>query len=277
MKNTYSRDIMRHAIFYVCLAQLGAAHGSEYSQTIHVGLDLHAFHYKEYDARGHVLDREDGVLPGLKVGFEARSGLYGIAIFAAAWNGTVEYDGQTQAGSPLTATSDATITDYRLAFSRGISSGANQAAVPARLIAEIGTRRWDRKIRSTARTNSLYEVYRWPYYRLGGEISLSETDKLSVGAKALAGRTFSSSLEVHIKGYDTTTLDLKPGNSFHLSIPVSYRWRPKRSLLVEPYFDYWHFDESSLQPLSRNGVSVGLVQEPENETSSFGITLSTRF
>lgn len=215
-----------------------------------------------------MLLREDGLLPGINFGYEVRSGLDAIAMLVAVWDGNVDYDGRTQTGRPLSTSTDTTITNYSVAIKRDISSH------PTSIIVSIGMRRWDRHIRRTALTNSLYEIYYWPYYMLSGESTLFDQGKFDVTASVSVGRSFASTMDLNIRGYDTATLNLPPGNTFRLSVPVSYQWKPDITLNIEPYFHYWHFDRSGKESLYRNGITAGQVHEPENETTSFGLTLS---
>ncbi len=268
---TLSLQIARQAILFLCLGQVGLAFASDYSEYIHIGLDSQSFHFKEYDEQGNLLLREDGLLPGIEFGYDVSSGPDTIAMRIAVWDGNVDYEGQTQTGNPLSTTTDTTITNYSVAFMRDIRNH------PVSLIVSLGMRRWDRHIRRTALTNSLYEIYYWPYYMLSGESTLFEQDKFDVKASLSVGRSFSSTMDLHISGYDTTTLNLPSGNTFRLGIPISYQWKPDRTLNIEPYFHYWHFDRSRREPLYRNGVIVGQVHEPENETTSFGVSLSMQF
>ncbi len=48
-------------------------------------------------------------------------------------------------------------------------------------------------------------------------------------------------------------------------------------LIIEPYFKYWHVDDSDTARLTLNGSHYANVYEPENKTKSYGIRLSLSF
>lgn len=261
---------------FLCLSlsYAASAPASDLTYQFQVGLKLSDFQYKEFGADGGLLDREDGLLPGVQLGLELRSLPYTIALSLQRQDGNSDYRGQTQIGTPLDTNTRETIIDYSLALKRDILLDSH----PVSLIIALGKRRWDREIERTAITNSLNETCHWPYYLLGGETNFWSNDKLSVGIRALIGRTFDSTLEVHIRDYDATTLDLRNGDALFISIPVEYRSRSQHTRVIELYLQYWHFEASPAKPLLRHGYPTGnLIHEPESETLILGITLALRF
>lgn len=241
---------------------------------LQAGLSLSRFHYKEFDTDGGLLDREDGLLLGTNVSVELVSHPYTLALGLQGKRGEIDYRGHTQIDAPLVTTTEENIARYYISVSREFVIDAH----PVALTAELGKRRWERDIRRTAVTNSLYEVYRWPYFLIGGAVTLWHNEKLDFGIKALVGQSFNSTLKVFISGYDTTTLNLSNGDTLLIGIPINYRWHAQKTLVIEPHVQYWYFEESPVAPLHRNGIATGsLIHEPENETLVLGITFAVRF
>jgi hypothetical protein len=265
---------LRRMLFCLGLACMTTLQAGEVSYQFQAGLDFSTLRYKEFDANGRLLDREDGPMPGLLIGAELLAPPYTLSLSTEGQYNSISYRGQTQIGVPLKTTTTETITRYSLKLMRNMSMDPHSL----RLIAEVGERRWLRSIGKTATTNSLYEVYRWPYYLLGGAATLWHSEESSLDVQALAGKSFGSTLDARINGYDNTTLELKSGDTFLISLPFSYQPRfARRTLIIEPHAEYWLFEKSSTEGLSINGTPTGsLVHEPRNETLGYGINFSIR-
>ena len=68
---------------------------------LRLGASIQDFGYKEFNDQNVLIDREDGLMPGLLVEFGSQwqdvAGIFRFELF----DGLVDYDGQTQSGIPI--------------------------------------------------------------------------------------------------------------------------------------------------------------------------------
>ncbi len=249
-------------------------HANDVIYQFETGLNLSSFQYKEFSLNGNLLDREDGVLPGLFIEAKADNFPYQYSLGFSEQRSTLDYSGKTQLGRALETRTLETIYQYSFKVKRHLF----EQPYPTHLMVEIGERRWDRNIYQTAISNSLSEIYRWPYIMLGGSIQVLNEAKKDFEIQVLYGKSFNAALDIYLEGFDRTTLKLEQGDVLVIKMPLSIKNVGGYTLQIEPYFEYWHFDQSEQSALFINGLPSGYFAiEPENETTLFGVNISFLF
>lgn len=239
-----------------------------------VGPSLLSFHYKETAARNAVLDREDGLLPGIEISSGIRTDLFAALIAASFHGGTITYDGKTQTGSPLTTDTRESIADVAISITRAIGP----SDYSPQLVAGFGYREWRRDIQSTNSTVGLFEVYRWTYWMLGVEADVLRNDSWNAGIDWRLMRPVHPTIEVEVPGFDPLTLELGSGYSMAIGLPIEYRLGAGRSIVVRPYWQSWYLERSDFKRLYAGGSPTGFsAQEPDSETMVFGVSTLLNF
>jgi|AntRauTorcE11898_2_1112593.scaffolds.fasta_scaffold03131_3 hypothetical protein len=246
-----------------------------------VAADSLAFQYREFDADGRELNREDGTLPGIRL--TARGA--GRRLFARAdlsfHDGDVDYDGETQRGAPFR-----TDTDTRL-VSASVELGGWIGSRPGRWGTYLRLARcaWERDIQGRGNVQGLFEEYRWT--EVGGGVrrvwpqagTTGWRHELSAtGFTVVDGEVDVALSRLQGSDLDDTTLDL--GSEFGLRFRYT-AIRPLANglrLWIEPYYEYWEFGRSNTRPITSNGMATGgAVTEPRSESQRLGLAVGLAF
>ena len=254
-------------LLYPLTAVSGVKESNKYAW---LGFTALNFDYEEFDDLGISLDREDGVLPGISLGLGAESGSW----FAEA--GFIWHSGSVDYYSPsVTSKTDEDILDI------GLSTGVwifNSESLRAGFLAGVGSREWQRNIRSTATASGLDETYRWGYGTLGLRWQQAIGEKTKIVADIQLTRTINPEIDVHFKsGFDDIELDLGEANGHRFYITLLKQLGDKASLMIYPWYEYWELGRSADTTLFANGIPSGTVFEPRSETRNYGLTIGVRW
>ena len=277
---TSSRRNMKSAICYLMLTCLCLVSPCLFAQqtaqtSIAISPTAHYFNYTEFDDNGVELDKETGFIPGIEFSASRAVGLKQnvLSIKAAYFSGKVDYDGQTQGGTPFQTETDQTLYDIGLRY----SWKTNTPSAPERLYLGISLHHWDRDIQGKGNVSGLFETYRWgeaalglihPFYTsLAGQIILD------------AGLLYIVNPEITIDltpfGYGEPTLDLgsRLGSRFKLIFQSNVNNSLQYSAAL--YFEAWNFGRSADKTLGSLTNSI-IVHEPKSETRNAGIQLTIK-
>lgn len=237
-----------------------------------LGVSAQDFGYKEFNDQDVLLDREDGPIAGLVMEFGKEWTAYSGVLRFELMDGVIEYDGQTQGGTPLTTRSEERIINMEALIRHKLDT---KSQLEKTLIAGFGYREWRRTIRPTNITIGLTEIYRWPYLTLGGAATLWRSGLRSVGVDARWLRPIHPSMAVDLAGYDGVSLALGAKNSARLSFPMRLASKPQQRWTITPYWESWRLGRSADRVLTSGGVATtSTAHEPRSETNVFGITLT---
>ncbi len=232
------------------------------------------FNYQETGSAGQVLNEETGDIPGVYVAWSSVFGSYAWARLEASYaSHSVTYEGQTQAGAPLT-----TSTHERLIHYDGRVGGQwLQTAIAVRPFLSVRYQRWDREIQPTASSLALNEYYRWWEAGVGVEScgsgwSWAAEVCLDLGVF----RTTAAEVEVALGSDPDNYPVLEPGDGS--GYRVQLRWSPPASshLVVSLFHAAWDFDRSDSE-LVRLGFAQLRIREPASEASRQGVRVALRF
>jgi hypothetical protein len=237
---------------------------------------LKDFSYKELDTSGDLLDREDGVAPGVILGLSREWRDLFFAVDFSYYGGDVDYDGQTQSGIPITTQTNAQFSDVSFRAERRQRTATGRAYGT---YVGLGYHEWVRDIESTRTTGGafvqgLLETYTWWTAELGARISLYQA---GAGRWQLDARflyTLDPSVEVDSHGlFDRTTLEPAGRPGFRVALPWEYGAKGQATgFIVEPWVEYYEFGESDKETITSGGTPVGTAFEPRSETRNFGVS-----
>lgn len=259
-------------VFFQLFAVSAFASNRPVSENISLGFALQDFGYKEFSDQNTLLDREDGLIPGISGAYSRQTGKYSLDINFSYLKGNVVYDGQTQGGIPLKTKTNEQITDTSISL--GILD-ALKLAKPSTLYFGFGYREWRRDILPTGTVLGLFETYHWYYGFIGGMVELLKNEKLTLWLDGRLTRPMNPIMRVCLSGFDCADLNLGVNTSGRVSLPIHYQLYPNNKLIIEPYFESWDFGRSPGEALTINGALTGaVILEPRSETRNIGINVS---
>ena len=243
--------------------------------TFEIGAGLMAFDYVEYDDNNVFLDGETGLIPGVIVKLKTNKRIY------YEWEGslyynTIEYDGQTQGGSPVVTDSDALILDTHFKIGLNFEPAFEREQ---KIYMGMGYRYWYRNIQSGQDVlgnpvAGILEEYSWYYGLLGYEVHFAAANNVKVGLDLRLTKMFKAQLEVDFLGFqsfDNTVLDLGNKVGARFAIPVEIKMA-QSSVTVTPFYEIIDIGKSNIVRVSSNGVPTATsILEPRSETRNVGI------
>ena len=247
-----------------------------------VRLGLMHFDYAEREA-GVFLDGEKGWVPSLTGELELRRERFFGRVMLRVAKGTVDYNGQTQSGIPLTTQSGAT-------FLQGVVQigGFVDPARRLALFGGLGARRWTRDIQdgiffdSTGQpqvASGYTEVYGWGELQAGLRWAFLQGPGRSWDVDARLVQTFNAGISI-----DLAKFGLQPGNpSLDLGSETGWRVgstfrheldRSRLTLVAAVWAEGYAFGRSAdIQVYDPSTGTTGLLHEPDSKTTNFGLEL----
>lgn len=241
-----------------------------------LGSDLQRFDYSEYSDQGELLDRENGFLPGVLLGVGRDQGPWQIAGQVSLHTGGVTYTGQTNGGVPITTTTEQQISNVEL---RAGYQFRQTQQVRQILYFGAANHFWRRNIQPTSTSSGmpvrgLLETYRWWQAFLGIKMLSNKTSSFDWGLDVRLTRIIAPRIEIDYSGlYDNPQLKLGEHWGGRVALPMTYSMTSSTALVLEPYLEKYKLGRSSSAPLTRQGVIMGTVFEPDSSSSNYGVVL----
>jgi hypothetical protein len=234
------------------------------------GVRLESYEYRETDNNNQLIDKEDGLLPGLALGLAATCNQWEFAVRGVQQRARLEYDGQTNTGRKFLSRTMESIGDLSVQVGRRfLVNDTNSVGV----YGGVGYWQWQRNIASGGNVSGLDEKYRWRYYYLGSNVALIEQKPHQLLFDIRWLRMTQAKLSVDFLGVfdkpEDLSLDVR--NGWRVAIPWQYMLNLTNTIRVEPYAQGWRIPRSDAKPLSRSGVVVGDFFEPASQTRAYGI------
>jgi hypothetical protein len=232
------------------------------------------FNWKEFSGGERLLE-ESGPLGG--VGAAASIDLYNKALIlkgkADIFGGLINYDGQTQGGTPIT-----TDTDYigsRLEADAGWRINFERASLEP--FAGLGYKWWRRHIQDTTTpsgqpVSGYPEIWQTVYVKAGvrGDVVFNQETRFfyEAGEKY----PFYTSNEADFPGVGKTTVEPKGDPAAFAELGIRYKWfRP--SIFYEGY----HWSASDRVLVTDNAGTRFFLSQPESESYIIGFNLGIAF
>lgn len=241
-------------------------------QQTYVQAGVQQYDWKEFSTNGGPLDKESGPMFTVGAGVSDFRRVDSGPIFRTGgrlYLGTLDYDGQTQAGIPLTTKSNYSglqfevLGGYRFArWLRGID-----------LFGGGGWEYWNRSLQNTlAADGSPAYGYREQYYILYTRFGAGYFQEFgSWSYRIKAGGKYPLYTFEHANLGDG--LNLAPGRDLSGFARVSFEFGPSTQShfgLILSY-DTYRFSQSSPKLLTNGGVPVGYFVQPESHRDIYGI------
>lgn len=228
-----------------------------------------SFTWKEFSGNETLLE-ESGPRYGL--GFSGNVGRkesqpHAFHYKVEGYFGYIDYDGQTQEGTPVTT--DTRYFGMKTELGLGSKIYIGESGFSFEHIASLGYRWWLRDITDASSGVGLgYEEFWQSYYgRLGlrGEKSFSEQFKMFMEAAVIA--PFYNQNTVDLGDFGLGTITVEPGNETSFCAEAGFRFKKLRFSI---FYEGLRFSESDKE---------GVLQfyQPESEADSYGVTIGLTF
>jgi hypothetical protein len=237
---------------------------------ISVSAGSESFLWEEYDSGGGKLLDESGLRHFIAV--EAKGWIDGhwqSDFGGRVYSGTVEYDGQTQTGAPVTTDTDYDGMQLEAGFSYfpgSASSGQGRTGIRM----AVGVDTWRRNLLGNG---GYREDYTTTYGRIGAHYGDGGFWAFNLGAKY----PFATTEGVGLKdlGFDSD-VTLHPQGRFSLYADLAMQFSPQWGMRL--YYDSYRFAESDPEPVySPVDSATYSVWQPESRMDVLGAQLSFNF
>ncbi len=238
--------------------------------------DLQQFNYREFDLDDRELNHEFGPLAGVRASLNADGERLFARIDASAHDGTVTYDGETQAGRPVISETQTLLRTVSAEPGYWINPEVRQWG----LFLRLAHHRWERDIQPTGNVQGIFEVYRWKEIgagvrhvwrrpqdqRWGHQIS-------AAGFGVLNGDVLVELSALQGSNLRDTRLRLGDNAGARLRYTATRELDNGLALRIEPSAAVWGFGRSNTE-LAGGDLAV---TEPRSQSWRLGLSLGLRF
>jgi hypothetical protein len=228
---------------------------------IDASIKLLDFDYEEFDQSGDSFNRENGIIPGLSLSISNIQQGFTNSIAIESFDGTVDYDGQTQSGTPHTTETDETLLRmfYRLDWSPQNSRHS--------VYGKIAWQQWDRDIQPANNVDGLFEQYSWWAYEAGLSINtpidINNLLQFELGIVKIDNGEIE--IDLNDYGFGRPVLYLGDGNGFNASIRFQHTLINNNRISLGLLHQRWKFGKSNSKIIS-NGLETFEIYEPRSES-----------
>jgi hypothetical protein len=191
--------------------------------------------------------------------------------------GEIDYDGQTESGTPLKADTNDWIFEWRGLIGKDYRLRDSGIATP---FIGVGYRYWNDDIDASGGYER--EIQYW-YVPIGvktiGTLIGNWTWGVSIEYDLfLSGEVKSHISDIHPAFNDPENdQDFEDGYGVGLALQFNRKLSDNYGFSIEPYIRYWDIDESDISTLTEYGIPIAYLVEPENETTVYGLRLIITF
>ena len=230
------------------------------------------FDYTEFSTTDEVLDRELGWLPGIGAKlYHAITPKWLLNIHTAYYQGTVDYDGQTQSGAPHSTETKMKLIRLGARVERSIIENTH-------LFIGAQTHQWQRNIQDNNNISGLDETYKWIEYSIGlnTDIFIYQKDVFNIEAAYLLTRNGTLDVDLSRVNLGSTKLDLGDGTGGRLNLNWKRLSENNTRYGLSLFFEGWNFGRSNTKQ-TEGGSSIVFVTEPRSETRNIGLKFNIEY
>ena len=231
---------------------------------------LYYFNYHEFDQSDRLLDKEQGVIPGIRLSFNPVQQAEDIKAHVSLYGGRVDYTGQTQLGAPHKTETIEQLINFGVTLAPGYL-----AAIHDNIFFGFQYWYWDRDILTRNNVLGLHEIYSWYELELGLSFE-TEIDPASFyWFKLSAIHTVAPEIELRLPS-SSVTLDLGSRPGFRLR--AGRRWKNGKGWLgsINLLVEYWEFGRSNSVFTTDFFGQSGFITEPRSETLHSAVEFNIR-
>lgn len=259
--------MQRQCVTFAFLLVLLLTYRFTYANTLEIAPALYIFKYQEFDQNDQLLDKEEGVMPGVRLAYGNLTKNDSLRLDAAFYGGRVDYTGQTQSGTP-----HQTDTDEQL-VKLGISYLQHEVTLfRGLLFAGLHYWYWDRDILARNGVQGLHERYTWYETELG----LKFTSESSYWLELSAMYNFRPRMVLFLPSSEVRfNLQSRPG--YRVRAGKTWDNRQDITTTLSLFAEYWEFGRSNTVFTNDFFGSSGFLTEPDSKTFNSGLEFSFVF
>jgi hypothetical protein len=230
------------------------------------------FDYTEFSTSDQVLDRELGWLSGIEAKLShAITAGWLIKIHSSYYQGTVNYTGQTQTGTPHTTNTETKLFRFGGRIEKSIYKKAH-------LFIGAQSHKWQRDIKDNNNISGIDETYKWIEYSIGlnSDIFINQKDIFNIEAAYLITRNGTIDVDLSRVNFGSTTLDLGDGTGGRLNLNWKRISENNTRYGLSLFFEGWDFGRSNTKQ-TQGGSSSAFVTEPRSETRNIGLRFNIEY
>ena len=227
--------------------------------TVGASIKTLRFDYEEFDQSGATFNRETGFIPGLSLSISKTKGELRSLISVELYDGQVNYDGQTQSGTPHVTNTDETL--HRVFYKLNWSPEKNNNSI----YGKVAWQQWDRNILPANNISGLFEQYQWWAFELGILATLFENNSnkwlLEFGVSKINNGTIK--IDLSQQGFGQPELELGDGNGASVALIYQHKLTDRNKIGLSLHHQRWTFGRSNTQTIF-NGIDSFDIVEPRS-------------
>jgi len=236
--------------------------------TIDASLKILYFDYEEFDLSGATFNKETGYIPGFSIAASKKLSNFTNTLSFESYDGQVDYDGQTQSGTPHITNTDETLN--RIFYRLGWSPENNEHSI----YGKIAWQRWDRNILPANNVSGLFEQYEWWAFEVGFLATLFEKNSnhwlFEFGISKISNGTIEIDLTDH--GFGQPKLELGDGHGFTAALIYQHMITDSNSISLSLRHQRWTFGRSNTESISDSPPRE--ITEPRSESNHSIISIN---
>jgi len=242
-----------------------------HANTFEITPTVFFFNYQEFDQNNVLLDKEEGVLAGVRLSYGDIAEKDSLKFNASFYGGTVDYMGQTQLGVP-----HETETNEQL-IKLGISYIQHEETYyPGLFFVGLHYWYWDRDILTRNGVQGLHELYTWYETEIGLKFKSQEIQQSNYWLELSVMYNFKPEMKLFLP---SSEVDFVLGSRPGYRIRAGKTWANKQSMTttIGLFAEYWEFDRSNTIFTTDFFGSSGFLTEPDSQTFHSGVEFSFIF
>jgi hypothetical protein len=251
------------------------------NQNFEISFMYYKFDYKE-DLPAPFKSTENGWLPGVYIGwyYNKKNAIYS-KVFLEFSYGDTEFDGTTQAGTPIKFTDDNHQLLFRGEWNIGYNFGITKD-ISIKPYTGYGYRQWDRGYAKVTATYTSYkERYYWHYIPVGIMADFNIGDRLviepNVGLRIMFYGKMTAYFSELDPGYNDPEFKLGNKTGWYAEIPLRIKLSQFWSVVVKPWYEYSAIGQSDVEARTYYGALSGYFYEPSSKTNQYGLNVGATF
>ncbi|MBN2539580.1 MAG: autotransporter domain-containing protein [Deltaproteobacteria bacterium] len=267
LKNTIKHSFIT-AIFFIFGLCLCCAPAVTAATEADIYVKFESFTWKEYSDGGSQLLKESGPISTLGVSIKSDfANSLTLKAKGELFMGSIDYDGQTQAGTPVNTDTD--YSGFKIEADIGkIFMVAEKSSLEP--FAGLGWKSWLRDLKSTSNAFGYEETWSIVYAQLGVRGDRVFSKQLKIFAEAGLNFPIYNENVVDLGG---STVTIEPGKEVSLFAEAGFKWR---NLKASFFYEGMRFSKSGVEFIEYAGDIYGFYQ-PESKADIFGVRIGIAF
>jgi hypothetical protein len=241
------------------------------ANTFEVTPTLYFFNYQEFDQNNSLLNKEEGLIPGVKLSYGNVAEKDSLKFDASFYGGNVDYDGTTQLGMPHQTETNEQLVRLGISYFQH-----EETHYPGQLFVGLHYWYWDRDILTRNGVQGLHEQYTWYETEVGLKFNSPEVEQSRYWLEVSAMYNFKPEMKLFLP---SSEVKFSLGSDFGYRLRAGKTWTHKQGMTtaISVFTEYWEFGRSNTVFTTDFFGSSGFLTEPDSQSFHTGIEFSFIF